>query len=151
VTTSISAFRRRPRSFSAFQFRLDGETGLPDIMHSMCGDAASKTTSLVWNPSELVMYFVLAYGFSLILWLAVLLGRHPSQYVFVAGTFGPTLAALTTHRIFAGDWKAVRLGTTFPDLLRGIASGLSTASGVTQKRPMRVTSKPANGNEARGR
>jgi hypothetical protein len=24
-------------------------------------------------------------------------------------------------------------------------------SGVTQKRPMRVTSKPANGNEARGR
>ena len=30
-------------------------------------------------------------------------------------------------------------------------SELPEASGVTQKRPMRVTSKPANGNEARGR
>ena len=30
-------------------------------------------------------------------------------------------------------------------------SVVEVASGVTQKRPMRVTSKPANGNEARGR
>jgi len=92
----------------------------------MCRDAASKTTSPVWNPKELVMYFVLAYGISLLLWLPVLLGRHPSQYVFFAGTFGPALAALATHRIFAGDWKAVRLWTTFPDLSSGIASGVST-------------------------
>jgi hypothetical protein len=44
-------------------------------------------------------------------------------------------------------------GDCDPEQWNNVMSEISTAmtSGVTQKRPMRVTSKPANGNEARGR
>jgi membrane protease YdiL (CAAX protease family) len=87
--------------------------------------AATKPTTPAWNPRELALYFVLAYGISLVLWLPALVGRNRSHLFFSVGTFGPTLAALTTHRIFAGNWRAVRLWTAVPDFLLGIASGAS--------------------------
>jgi len=75
---------------------------------------------------ELAVYFVLAYAISLILWLPVLLRSNSSfRFYFSAGTFGPTLAALITHRIFEGNWRAVRLWTALPSVLLGIASGAS--------------------------
>jgi len=77
----------------------------------------------LWNPRELALYFMLAYGISLALWLPVVLRRSASYLLLSAGTFGPTLAALITHRIFAGNWRAVRLWTTLQDVLLGIASG----------------------------
>jgi uncharacterized protein len=87
--------------------------------------AAIKPMSPAWNPRELVMYFALAYGISLALWLPALVGKSVSHLYLSVGTFGPTLAALTTHRIFAGNWRAVRLWTTLRDFLLGIASGAS--------------------------
>jgi membrane protease YdiL (CAAX protease family) len=74
---------------------------------------------------QLVLYFVLAYGFSVVLWLPMLLGRSHSRFAFSIGTFGPTLAALATHWIFARDWRAVRLWTSLPDFLLGTASGVA--------------------------
>jgi membrane protease YdiL (CAAX protease family) len=79
--------------------------------------AAAKPTSPVWNPRELALYFLLAYGITLVLWLPVLVARSPSHLYYFPATFGPTLAALITHRIFARNW------TPLPDLLLGIASG----------------------------
>jgi membrane protease YdiL (CAAX protease family) len=78
-----------------------------------------------WNPSQLALYFVLAYGFSLVLWLPVLLGRSRSIFFLSLGTFGPTFAALATHWIFTRNWAAVRMWTTLPSFLRGVASGVS--------------------------
>jgi membrane protease YdiL (CAAX protease family) len=89
--------------------------------------AAAKRTLPAWNLREMALYFGLAYGISVVLWLPALVGRRSShRLLFLSlGTFGPTLAALTTHRIFAGDWRAVRLWTTLPSVLLGIASGAS--------------------------
>jgi membrane protease YdiL (CAAX protease family) len=87
--------------------------------------AAAKPTSPGWNPSELALYFVLAYGISLVLWLPVLLARNLSPRFYSFGTFGPTIAALATHRIFAGNWRVARLWTTLPGFLRGVAFGAS--------------------------
>jgi membrane protease YdiL (CAAX protease family) len=78
-----------------------------------------------WNPSQLALYFVLAYGFSLVLWLPMLLGKSRSRFSFSIGTFGPTLAALATHRIFTHNWRAVRVWTTLPSFLLGVASGVA--------------------------
>jgi uncharacterized protein len=87
--------------------------------------ATTKPTSPVWNPRELALYFVLAYGISFALWLPVLVRRNLSHVLIPAGTFGPTIAALITHRIFARNWRAVRLWTTLPDFLLGTVSGVS--------------------------
>lgn len=87
--------------------------------------AEKEMKSQVWNPRQLVLYFLLAYGFSFILWLPVLLGRSHSRLSFSIGTFGPTLAAFATHWIFARNWRAVRLWTTLPSFLLGVVSGVS--------------------------
>jgi membrane protease YdiL (CAAX protease family) len=88
----------------------------------MSDPAETNRKSPDWNPSQLVLYFVLAYGFSFVLWLPMLLGRSHSFFALAIGTFGPTFAALTTHRIFAGNWRFVRLWTTLPKFLLGVAS-----------------------------
>ena len=74
---------------------------------------------------ELTIYFLLAYGMSLVLWLPVLIGGKISPTLLSLGTIGPTLAALVTHRVFEGNWRAVRIWSTLPDLLTGIAMGAS--------------------------
>lgn len=79
--------------------------------------AATKPTR------ELTLYFALAYGISLVLWLPILLRRNRSHYYYEVGTFGPTLAALITQRIFAHNWRAARIWTTLPRVLLGTASG----------------------------
>jgi membrane protease YdiL (CAAX protease family) len=87
--------------------------------------SATKPTSPLWNPRELALYFVLAYGFSLVLWLPALVWRYRFHLFLSIGMFGPTLAALAAHRIFAGNWRAARLWTSLPGFLLGIASGAS--------------------------
>jgi uncharacterized protein len=94
-------------------------------MRWMIDLAETKLKSRGWNPSQLMLYFVLAYGFSLVLWLPMLLGRSRSRFSLSIGTFGPTLAALATHWIFTRNWRAVRIWTTLPSFLLGAASGVS--------------------------
>lgn len=89
----------------------------------MSQDAATEPATPVWNPRELLSFFVLAYGISLVLWLPVEVGRRVSTFFLAVGTFGPGLAALATQRIFGGNWRAVKLWTTLPDFLRGTAYG----------------------------
>jgi membrane protease YdiL (CAAX protease family) len=94
------------------------------------GDVASIASAEAESRSrilrELTTYFLLAYGMSLVLWLPVLIGRKVSLAFLSLGTFGPTLAALVTHRIFESNWRAVRIWSTLPDLLIGIAMGASS-------------------------
>jgi membrane protease YdiL (CAAX protease family) len=84
-------------------------------------EAESKTRML----REVTTYFLLAYGISVALWLPVLVGKKVSPVFLSLGTAGPTLAALVTHRIFEHNWKAVRIWSTIPKLLLGIAMGAS--------------------------
>lgn len=72
---------------------------------------------------EVIVYFALAYGVSAVLWLPVLAGIRRSFFWFAIGTFGPTIAALITHRIFAGNWRAVRVWSTWRGLLTGFVAG----------------------------
>ncbi len=44
---------------------------------------------------------------------------------FSIGTFGPTVAALVTHRIFERNWKVVRIWSSLLDLVIGVAVGAS--------------------------
>jgi uncharacterized protein len=82
----------------------------------------------IWDQRELALFFALAYGISLALWLPLLIGRSSSHrlgFSLSVGTFGPTLAALITQRILAGNWRAARLWTNLPNFLVGITSGAS--------------------------
>jgi hypothetical protein len=94
-------------------------------MRWMSDPTETELKSPDWNPSQLALYFVLAYGFSLVLWLPMLLGKNRSRFSFSIGTFGPTLAALATHLIFAHNWRAVWVWTTLPNFLLGVASGVA--------------------------
>jgi len=76
-----------------------------------------------WNARELYLYFALAFGISLALWSPALAGSRLSYLFLPIGTFGPTLAALTTHRVTQGNWRAVRLWTDLPRFLLGIGLG----------------------------
>lgn len=73
--------------------------------------------------AQLILFFALAYGLSLVLWLPVLKKWIDFPLALSIGTFGPTLSALITHRIYGGNWRFARLWTTLPDLAIGIASG----------------------------
>jgi len=86
----------------------------------------AKTADFSKESRELILYFLLAYGISLILWLPMLYENshhHLSIVLLCIGTFGPTLAALITQRISVGNWKAVRLWTGLKNLAIGVASG----------------------------
>ncbi|HVW86149.1 MAG TPA: type II CAAX endopeptidase family protein [Bryobacteraceae bacterium] len=85
--------------------------------------AAIAPASPTWNRREIALYFALAYGISLVLWLPVIAGTGLSRFLFSVGTFGPAIAALLAHRIVTGNWKAIRLRTTLTDTARGVIPG----------------------------
>lgn len=72
---------------------------------------------------ELWLYFVLAFGISFVLWIPVLFGSKHSFLYLPIGTFGPTLAALTTHRLMRRNWRAFRLWTDLRRFGLGIVLG----------------------------
>jgi hypothetical protein len=59
-------------------------------MRWMSDLAETELKSPDWNPSQLALYFVLAYGFSLVLWLPLLLERNHSGLSFSIGPFTGT-------------------------------------------------------------
>ena len=89
----------------------------------MTAVSGSKVESQSRTLRELITYFSLAYGISLILWLPFLLAKRSPLIFLSLGTFGPTFAALATHRIFEGNWKAVKIWSSFLKLIVGVAVG----------------------------
>jgi membrane protease YdiL (CAAX protease family) len=84
-------------------------------------DAESQRRTL----RELTTYFSLAYAFSIVLWLPLLVEKNPPAASLWIGTFGPTVAALVTHRIFERNWKLIRIWSSLLDLVIGVAVGAS--------------------------
>jgi membrane protease YdiL (CAAX protease family) len=93
-------------------------------MRRMSVLTGSKGNATGWNSRQLALYFVLAYGVSLVLWLPMLLGRSHSLFSFSIGTYGPTLAAVATHWMFCRNWRAVQIWTTLPKFLIGVTGGV---------------------------
>jgi len=73
----------------------------------------------------IVIYYAIACGSSWAIWAPVLLGQGglrllniapPKLVITSVGTLGPLLACYVTHRISAGNWRAVRfLPSHWPD------------------------------------
>ena len=61
---------------------------------------------------ELILFFVLAYGFSWLVFVLLVIFHGPLQWTILA-TFGPTFAALVTNRIVAGNYRAFRVSTSW--------------------------------------
>src|SRR2546426_8065530 len=55
---------------------------------------------------ELILFFVLAHGFSWLVFVPLVIFHGPLQWVILA-TFGPTFAALVTNRIVAGELPGI--------------------------------------------
>jgi CAAX protease family protein len=66
---------------------------------------------------------VLAYGFSWSLFVPMALTGSLSPSVMVAGTFGPTLAAITTHRLGTASYQAFRVATGWLRVIAGATVG----------------------------
>ena len=73
---------------------------------------------------ELTIYFLFAYGISVVLWLPVLAVKKRSLFFLALGTAGPTVAALVTNRIFERNWRAVRIWSTLPKFVIGSGIGI---------------------------
>lgn len=93
----------------------------PEVPSSAIADAKSRSRIL----RELTTFFLLAYAVSIILWLPLLVKKGLPLAFFSIGTFGPTVAALVTQRIFERNWKVVRIWSSILDLMIGVAVGAS--------------------------
>jgi uncharacterized protein len=93
---------------------------------------------------ELLLYFLLAYAVSWLLWLPLVLSQagvglihtrladpvsiFSGSVVFVpwllAGSFGPVVAALVTQKLCSGNLRAFRLWTSFRQVILGAVVGM---------------------------
>lgn len=73
---------------------------------------------------SLVMFFALAYAWAWALFLPIVIFHAAPPWIIVA-TFGPTFAAVVTHRVATGGYRAFRIYSTWPRTL------VATAVGVT--------------------
>ncbi len=64
----------------------------------------------------LTLFFVLAYGISWLVFMPIILWHAPIQLI-AAASFGPTVAALVTHRLSAGSFRAFSFHWTKPRTL----------------------------------
>jgi membrane protease YdiL (CAAX protease family) len=69
----------------------------------------------------LVLFFVLAYAGGWLVFIPLVLLQGPLEWTALA-TVAPTLAAVVTHRVTTGSYRAVRVLTGWP---RALAAGLA--------------------------
>jgi membrane protease YdiL (CAAX protease family) len=72
---------------------------------------------------ELIIFLVLAYVWAWLVFVPLVLLRGPLQWTILA-TFGPTVAAFITQLVSRGDYRAFRLGPSWP------RTGLAVLVGV---------------------
>jgi hypothetical protein len=72
----------------------------------------------------LVTFSVIAYSWAWLVFVPmVMLGARP-EWIAVA-TFGPSIAAVVTHRITTGSYRAFRFYTTWPRTIGATAIGVA--------------------------
>ncbi|MGQ0736605.1 MAG: CPBP family intramembrane glutamic endopeptidase [Acidobacteriota bacterium] len=76
------------------------------------------------TPKTLVVFFAIAYAWAWLVFVPLVIVRGPLEWTVVAA-FGPTIAALVTHRVTTGNYRAFRLSTTWPRMLGATAVGVA--------------------------
>jgi membrane protease YdiL (CAAX protease family) len=72
----------------------------------------------------LAIFFAIAYAWAWIVFVPMVLFRAPLQWT-IAAAFGPTVAALITHRVTTGSWRAFRVSTTWQRTVGATAVGIA--------------------------
>ena len=72
----------------------------------------------------LVIFFAIAYASAWLVFVPVVVFRAPPEWI-IAATFGPTIAALITHRVTTGSWRAFRVSTTWRRTVGATATGIA--------------------------
>ena len=72
----------------------------------------------------LLLFFMLAYGLAWLVYVPLALMAGPLQWTVLA-TLAPTLAALLTHRLATGSWRAFRLADTPARTILGALAGVA--------------------------
>jgi membrane protease YdiL (CAAX protease family) len=78
----------------------------------------------VTSTNILVVFFGLAYAWAWLIYVPIVLLHAPLHWT-VLGTFGPTLAAVATHRLATGGYRPFRLWSTVSRTLAGIGLGVA--------------------------
>jgi membrane protease YdiL (CAAX protease family) len=71
----------------------------------------------------LTFFFTLAYAFAWSFFLPMVASRALTPRLIVAGAFGPTVAAIVTHRLATGSYRAFRFLSTWPRVIFGAGIG----------------------------
>jgi membrane protease YdiL (CAAX protease family) len=72
----------------------------------------------------LVIFFAIAHAWAWLIFVPMVIFHAPPQWIIVAA-FGPTIAALVTHRVTTGNYRAFRFYTTWPRTLAVTAIGVA--------------------------
>jgi len=72
----------------------------------------------------LAIFFAIAYTWAWLVFVPLVVMRAPLQWIVVA-TFGPTVAALITHRVTTRSWRAFRVSTTWRRTVGATAAGIA--------------------------
>lgn len=76
------------------------------------------------TPPTLVIFFAIAYIWAWLIFVPLVIFRGRLAWIAVAA-LGPTIAALLTHRLTAGDYRAFRFYTTWPRTVGATAAGVA--------------------------
>jgi hypothetical protein len=72
----------------------------------------------------LIIFFAIAYVWAWLIFVPLVIFRGRLEWIAVAA-LGPTIAALVTHRLTAGDYRAFRFYTTWPRTVGATAAGVA--------------------------
>jgi membrane protease YdiL (CAAX protease family) len=81
-------------------------------------------TAALATGRTLVIFFAIAYGWAWLVFVPIVMLRAPLPWTIVA-TFGPTVAALITHRVTTGSWRAFRISTTWRRTVGATVAGVA--------------------------
>jgi membrane protease YdiL (CAAX protease family) len=72
----------------------------------------------------LVIFFAIAYVWAWLIFVPLVIFRGRLEWIAVAA-LGPTIAALVTHRLTAGNYRAFRFNTRWPRTVGATAAGVA--------------------------
>lgn len=93
-------------------------SGLPPLRE------VDRVAAIVAPKHPLIIFFCAAYAWAWLVFIPMVIFHAPPQWIIVAA-FGPTVAALVTHRITTGSYRAFRIYTTWSRTLGATAVGVA--------------------------
>jgi membrane protease YdiL (CAAX protease family) len=110
-------------------------SGLPPLRE------VDRVAAIMDAKHPLIIYITLAYAWAWLVFIPMVIFHAPLPWIVVA-TFGPTVAALVTHRITTGSYRAFRIYTTWPRTLGAMAVGVALIILVYVVLPGIITADP---------